>query len=383
MPNDWKNFVPHRPLEAGDPLYVRRPEGSGEELAALVQHGFNLIAVAGPMGSGKSTELAAAAAKLRSWGMACVVHLDQSLDMRNIEVDDVYKLIARTLDSSVRQYHPGQESAESRRALVSIVRPEVGTMISIHPKLVAALREVARLQPLVLLVDGLEKSTEETSRRIVSALLDVAEEVSLIVVVPPSLVNGPTSYELLSRAKVFPIGAIRMHGGVSELIEDGGKRGNIKSGLKEGNVRGAWFLSGLDFLPEVAARRLGLIAGEHALYEVIHEAALLSGGIIRVFLQLLRDAKRYASLVDRELPTNKDLVEAAKDHAEHLERLLGPGDIAALRAADGTNGAEIQPIERRLRFLVHGLLLEYKIDGRTVVHPAPLLQNVLERKDAA
>jgi len=76
MLNDWKNFVPHRSLEAGDPLYVHRPEGSGEELAALVHHGFNLIAVAGPMGSGKSTELAAASEKLKTWGTACVVHLD-------------------------------------------------------------------------------------------------------------------------------------------------------------------------------------------------------------------------------------------------------------------------------------------------------------------
>ena len=365
MTNDWKNFVPHRPLAAGDPLYVKRPEGSGEELAALVEHGFNLIAVAGPMGSGKSTELASAAAKLRSWGTACEVHLDQDLDMRNIEVGDVYGQIARTLSRVIGQGRPEAEITQAKDALEA-VNPRLQESSSIYQRFVGALREVRRFGPLVLLVDGLEKSTEELSRRIVSALLDVVEEGSLIVVVPPSLVNGPTSYDLLNRAKVFPVGAIYV-------------RNNDRT--PESTAR---MVASVFFWTNVAERRLdGLYSHNIEFDQVVFLAASMSGGIIRVFLQLLRDAKRYASLIEREIPTTEDLAEAAKDHAEHLERLLGPGDIAALRAADGTNGAEIQPIERRLRFLVHGLLLEYKIDGRTVVHPAPLLRDVLARKDAA
>ncbi|MEP7122075.1 MAG: ATP-binding protein [Byssovorax sp.] len=364
MPNDWKNFVPHRPLPAGDPLYVKRPEGSGDELAALVKHGFNLIAVAGPMGSGKSTELSAAAAKLRSWAMACEVQLDQHLDMRNVDVDSVYELIARLLSNMLGQTRPRAEIASSQGAL-SMVSPLVHAPTPIHQRFVAALREVRRLGSLVLLVDGLEKSTEEMARRIVNALLDVVEEGSLIVVVPPSLVNGPTSYDLLNRAKVFPLGAVTktQEPWTPEMVQ------------REQNR--------LFFLFNVADRRLGGLDPLGELFNVVTSAIELSGGIVRVFLQLLRDAKRYASLVERETPTKDDLFEAAKDQSEHLERLLGPGDIAALRAADGTNGAEIQPIERRLRFLVHGLLLEYRIDGRTVVHPAPLLNDVLARKDAA
>jgi hypothetical protein len=218
----------------------------------------------------------------------------------------------------------------------------------------------------VLLVDGLEKSTEEMARRIVSALLDVADEGSLIVVVPPSLVNGPTSYELLNRAKVFSIGAV--------CVVEGEKAGK----------RSARDLKGHAFLQALAEVRLDspVVAYSMKMSNVFAEAATMSGGIVREFLQLLRDANRYAALVERMIPSKENLTEAAKDHAEHLERLLGPGDLAALRAADGTSGAEIQPIERRLRFLVHGLLLEYKIGGRTVVHPAPLLKNALSRKDA-
>jgi hypothetical protein len=364
MINDWKNFVPHRPLAAGDPRYVKRPEGSGEELAALVQHGFNLIAVAGPMGSGKSTELAAAAAKLKSWGTACEVHLDQDLDMRNIEVEDVYRQIVTMLLRVIGQSHPEAEIEQIKGALGSVINT-LRASASIHQRFVAALREVRRLGPLVLLIDGLEKSTEEMSRRIVIALLDVVEEGSLIVVVPPSLVVGPMSYDLLNRAKVFSVGAIPMPEATHTPILNQREH------------------TGTIFFITVALERLEGIAPGGQLLGVVAEAIVKSGGIIRVFLQLLRDAKRYASLVERENPTKADLAEAAKDHAEHLERLLGPGDIAALRAADGTNGAEIQPIERRLRFLVHGLLLEYKIDGRTVVHPAPLLRDVLAGKDAA
>jgi len=282
--------------------------------------------------------------------------------MRNVEVEDVYVLIAGTLDSMIGQSHSAAEIAQSKRALFTVTHPETEKS-STHQRLIAALREVRRLGPLVLLVDGLEKSGEETSRRVVSALVDMADEVSLIVVVPPSLVNGPASYDLLSCAKIFLVGAICLVLGESEA-----------SGR---------YLKGLEFLRRVALRRLGVAECDDKVDGVIVEAALVSGGIVRVFLQLLRDARRYASLVERETPTREDIDEAARDHAEHLERLLSPGDVAALRDADGTSGAEIQPIARRLRFLVHGLLLEYKIDGRTVVHPAPLLQNVLARKDAA
>jgi hypothetical protein len=58
------------------------------------------------------------------------------------------------------------------------------------------------------------------------------------------------------------------------------------------------------------------------------------------------------------------------------------GDIDQLRAADGTTGVEI-PEERRLRLLMHGLLLEYRVQQGVVVHPAPLLDSLLKRGEAA
>jgi hypothetical protein len=139
-------------------------------------------------------------------------------------------------------------------------------------------------------------------------------------------------------------------------------------------------MRGRQFFFSLALRRLGGPLLD--LVEVVRRAAVSSGGVPRVFLQLLRDAKRYAMLAEREEPDLSDLEDAERDHAEHLERLLGQGDVAALRAADNTPGREIDP-GKRLRFLLHGLLIEYKAEGRDFVRPAPLLSRALAHQSAA
>jgi hypothetical protein len=57
-------------------------------------------------------------------------------------------------------------------------------------------------------------------------------------------------------------------------------------------------------------------------------------------------------------------------------------DAVVVPHGDGSEGLEVDP-ERRLRFLTHGLLLEYKVGDRIVVHPAPLLAGILARSRAA
>jgi hypothetical protein len=126
---------------------------------------------------------------------------------------------------------------------------------------------------------------------------------------------------------------------------------------------------------------MGIVQGTPELAHVLDRAAEASGGIPRTFLQLVMDAATYARLSNREMPSMDDLRDAMNDHAESLRRLLNKGDVAALREADGTDGLEVDP-ERRLRFLTHGLLLEYKIGDRIVVYPAPLLAGILASKAA-
>lgn len=64
---------------------------------------------------------------------------------------------------------------------------------------------------------------------------------------------------------------------------------------------------------------------------------------------------------------------AAGEQASFLLRLLKEGDIDSLRAAHATAGREIE-IDRRVRFLANGLLLEYATRFGTVVRVAPLLE---------
>ena len=91
MPLNWSQLAPHRPLQPGDPLHVQRPQGGGEELAArLLTGGVDVVAVVGPVGSGKSTELAHAASLLGHQFVPFLVALDRLLDMRNVTEEAVF-----------------------------------------------------------------------------------------------------------------------------------------------------------------------------------------------------------------------------------------------------------------------------------------------------
>jgi hypothetical protein len=361
MSNSWKNLTPHRPLDAGDPLYVPRPEGGGEELASLVKGGFNPIAVAGPMGCGKSTEIAAAAGKLREAGwVAVVVQLDRLLDMHQFSEDGMFAQIIESIMASLRAANAklglanmlsaadGDSQKPSRDRLLLLVRA-----MTQHP---------STSKELALFIDGLEKSTTDKAEAAIRALLSLRDETKLIIVVPPSLVTGPAAYSFTSQVdKVFPVRPVWATGTLTQ------------------NTQPGWI-----FFHEITWRRVDpqTLGVDPDL--IISLAISYSGGVPRVFLQILRDALRYASLAERSTLSLEDLRTAIKDQAESLERLLGPGDVEALHAADGTNGSEVSPIERRLRFLVHGLLLEYKVGDRIIVHPAPLLTNgALAQRGAA
>jgi hypothetical protein len=115
---------------------------------------------------------------------------------------------------------------------------------------------------------------------------------------------------------------------------------------------------GRAFLTQIVCKRLGIAAAPDAAVSVLDRAAEASGGIPRVFLQLVQDAAFYASIAGREWPDADDLRQSMRDQVSSLRRLLRPGDLATLQSARGTDGLEVD-VERRVRFLGHGLLLEY------------------------
>ena len=67
MPLDWSKLAPHRPLDLHDPRYVTPRElycRRGDEIARELAH-VDTIAITGPVGSGKSTELLRAASRVQ------------------------------------------------------------------------------------------------------------------------------------------------------------------------------------------------------------------------------------------------------------------------------------------------------------------------------
>lgn len=354
---DWKALAPHQPLGEGDPLHVPRPTGDGRRLAAMIRAGLGPFAVAGPVGSGKSTEIAAAAQELRPQRFALVLQLDRTADMRELSEAVVLWSLGTSLLTLLEK--PGSIKlalSDEARALLTMTSGEIGQISDSRPlsdALLALSREIKKHMTarLAVFVDGLEKTPERVVRSVVRAYLSVKDEVDLALVVPPFLVTGPENAQLLTELRVFPIRPV-------PVLEE----------------EGAHWREGRQFLAEVFNRRMGQDARAAALVPLIETAAVASGGLPRAFLQLLRDAGGYAAVANRELPTREDLDSAMRDQADSLRRLLREGDMRALQEADGTDGVEV-PLERRVRLLTHGLLLEYEVGDKVVVRMHPLLRD--------
>jgi hypothetical protein len=102
-------------------------------------------------------------------------------------------------------------------------------------------------------------------------------------------------------------------------------------------------------------------------------AFMASGGIPRIFLQLMADAGTYARAKRSEAwPDRSDLAEAIADQEQSFRRALLRGDTKAISEAIGTDGRELD-LERRVRLLAQGILLERARDGRAYLEAHPLV----------
>ncbi|WP_309890201.1 hypothetical protein [Archangium sp.] len=352
---DWKALAPHKPLSGGDPLHVPRPLGDGRRLASLMKAGLGPFAIAGPVGSGKSTEIATAALELTGDFFAVDIALDQFMNMRQLSAANLLWALGSILFGAITQSRNLElELPEHVRSLLTGEEPEAHEAPGPYSDaFLAAVREMKRKSStlrIATLLDGLEKCPEEQARIAVRTILSLKDEVELAFVVPPSLVIGPENIDLLTELRVFPIRPV-------PVLEEGGSR------WKEGR----------QFLADIFSRRMGKDVDPQALAPLLETAAISSGGLPRTFLQLMRDAGGYAAVANRELPTREDLDNAMRDQADSLRRLLRDGDMRAMQEADGSDGLEIA-IDRRIRLLTHGLLLENEVDGKIIVRMHPLLR---------
>lgn len=359
---DWARLGDSRPLPMGDRRYVRRPWGSGDRLASLILAGLSPIAVTGASGSGKTTELGRAALALAERDVfPLLLHVDALVDLADPSPDLVLYVVAEAMLDQVIQQRP--EVVPSKQVIADIRASDPrlgrgsGTRRLPRDLMAQVAEEILRLVDMpgmALLLDGLDRAPIEVARAAARAFVNVRDALPVVLVVDPSLANGPESRELLQRFRIFPLPAIPTVAGAH-----GADRGRA-------------------FLTEVLERRLGAELPS-ALLPVAQRAAERSGGLIRSFNELLADAVSYAAVDAGGLPGEDALDEAIRDRADAIRRLLRDGDLGALADAAGTDGLEIE-VERRVRFLSHGLLLEYPAGEDMVVAPHPLLQRLIANR---
>jgi hypothetical protein len=359
MSFDWKQLTPYQPLEPDAPEYVARPSGAGQVIADRILAGGSTILVGGPAGIGKSTELAHAAQLLQNERVVCFMPLDRWENMRRLTPRQLLLRIAGSVAFGAIETLRLELSEGLRQALCSLdVLDDKyrGKAPRIHVASTAAtvasvtLEEVARLATqgrVTLLIDGMERvPAGAAALELFDALGKLPEAVELVVVIPWHAAFGAHAETMIR-----PGERLEMLRPPSVSWGEDGQNGRA-------------------FLLEVLDRRLGLApfgtnpVPPETSRKVFEEAASWSEGLPRVFLQLVAEAGTYARLHrGADWPDATDLEDAIADQRDSFRRLLLPGDAAAIRDAEGTDGRELD-LERKVRLLSHGLLLERLQDRR-------------------
>lgn len=359
---DWKALKPHIPLSPGDPEYVEHDGCAGDEIANWIRADRSPLLIGGPAGVGKSTELARAAVLLQPDRVACFVPLDRFENMRRLTVERMFLRIVQRVGYFAQKALLLRFSADLVSALDSVsvvLSSQPNATIEQEPRtlLKATLSEVGRLSKhgrVTLLIDGLEKVPQgPQSLDLFDGLGTLPDDVGLAVVIPWHAAFGPRAETVIRTGERFV--AVRAL-----------------------DVQGLAGEPGREFLRKMLAQRLGLERDlEHAEGLIVDEAIRWSGGNPRTFLQLMAGAGLYATRRSGEpWPRNEDMADARADHIESVGRLFMPGDEAAIRAVVGTSGRELD-LERKVRLLAHGILLERLRDGRPVLELHPLAEAAL------
>lgn len=377
---DWKTLAPHRPLPPGSGHYISHPERHGDRLAEWIGAGGNTVLVGGPAGVGKSTELARAASQFHLYGYQSVLmQLDRALNLRRATPDRVLEVVIRMLGDLSEDWRSGLSEQllaqldSARRGL-----PFTGPT-SIPPKQTATLllNQLSReLEfPIVLIFDGLEKLDDSPrSAEIFQAIGELPEDIHLLSTIPWHAAFGPHE-ELIRPGERFvslPPAPVHTAAGRRFLLDILARRLELPffpSGSPEDLLHRN--------LPEGAPTPLEIAWTVHGAPPefpiVIDRAVHSSGGLPRMFLQLLADAGTYARLRDGSgWPSMEHLEIAEREMSESLLRTLLPKDRQWLKPHNLQEASEIDPTIK-VRLLAHGLLLERRDDDGVRYYPHPLL----------
>lgn len=395
MSLNWRALAPHRPLAPGAAGYIPPPSGFAERIAQQVAAGASTLLVTGPVGVGKSTELAHAATLLHATHIACLIQIDRKENPRQLTAEQTLLRIAgslvrmatetlrlpvsRDLQVSLSEANVMPLSFESMAELDAApsTAPFRGSARSLAR---AAIHEVARLSRqgrVVLLLDGLEKLPEgPRAMEVLAALGEVGDEVDLIVVVPWFAAFGSHDEVIRPGAHLAPVPACEVEGDIGEpgrrfLLDVLARRLELPSECFEPGSIVETMSTDVVRVREVVSQRR----------ELILEAARWSGGLPRTFLQLIADAAQYAQIRrGDEWPAMQDLADAIADQTDSFRRALLPGDTDAIHQTRGTDGREMA-LDRKIRLLARGIILErargsgWSMDIHPLVRPLLGLSN--------
>lgn len=306
---DGRNLAPYRALDPGADGYAPPPVGGAAEIAERVLAGSSTVLVGGPAGIGKSTELAQAAHLLQGRRRTVLLQLDRTENMRHLSPDLLLSRIAGCTEEAA----PGEQ--------------------------------------VVLLIDGLDKVPQgPAALELFGALGGCA--MALVVVIPWHAIFGPGTEQVIRHGEHLVL-------------------------LRPPEVREA-SAPGRAFLRQILAQRLsvpmqadGQLSLPQEAIDIVGGASGWSGGMPRIFLQLMADAGLYARMQCKDgWPGRAEFSNAVADYQDIFRRALLPGDTAAIRAAEGTDGRELD-LARKMRLMAHGILIE-RLRGRQPVleiHP--------------
>lgn len=352
---DWSALAPHRSLDVGDPRYAERPTEGGATIAGLVRAGRSVVLVAGPAGIGKSTEVAQTAHLLKPDRLVAWLPIDRLESVRSLTPDQLKRRTAGAVGAAAQS--SGHELSDRiRQELVNQgvlggARVPGPGKLSADALLKATLEEVSRGvgKRIVVVIDGLEK-TVPGSHELFHALAGLPDETDVVVVVPWHAAYGPDAAEVVRPGeKLLVLHPIEMGSGTGPGAQF---LGNVLIGKGQG----------LPFFLLTAA--------------ILAEAARWSGGVPRTLLQLIADAGTAAATRGAQMPTVDDMQTAIVEQRDSLRRLLLPGDAEAMRAADGTDAREVA-LDRKLRLLTHGILLERLGPDGPVMRVHPLARELV------
>ncbi|MBK9649478.1 MAG: hypothetical protein IPO67_30745 [Deltaproteobacteria bacterium] len=271
MTPDWSLLAPHRPVDSGGDQYVPPPSNVGDAVARWVRASGAPVLLGGPTGVGKSTELAQIAAQLQGERAVCLIQLDRFENMRRLEVEGVLSRVAKIIEQTTVAKYTLKDIADVK--LENWIISGLGK----HPTDIAlsAVRALARLAGcrVALLIDGLEKVPDGAqARALFDALSPLAEEADLVAVAPWNLAFGPQANEPLVR------------------------QGERFFFVRAPEVEPVETAPGVPFLLRLMQRRLKIAEMSEtpeSFYMVARDAAVMSGGLPRVFLQFLADCATW------------------------------------------------------------------------------------------